>query len=178
MPHFYIMVFYIIGYFGSGKSTIGRKLARKLNCDFFDTDRMVEERFNLNEFDVFQKYGADLYRQTEVEVIQQLQGLTNAVISCGGGLPCHSNNIDFINHHGKSIYIKMSPKSLAIRLFNARKKRALIQDHLKSLEKVEEFIVSQLVTQELIFNQAHIEIKGENINVDKIVQLIGVELGK
>ncbi len=157
---------------GSGKSTVGRKLAKRLNCPFFDTDRMIEERFNLSEYEIIQKYGFSLYQQTEVEVIRELQSLNDGVVSCGGDLPCNSDNMKRINMHGVSIYIQMSPKSLSIRLFNARKKRAQIEHYIQNLETLEQFVENQLQSHERYFLQAHLQIKGENLQIENLVKVI------
>lgn len=166
------MIYYLIGYMGSGKSTLGRKLANKLGCPFFDTDRMIEERFNLPEFEIFEKYGEDLYHKTEVEVLRSLATHESAVVSCGGGLAGYKDNMSLIQQTGKSIYIKMAPKSLANRLFNARKKRAQIQPYLDCVETLEEFVTEQLKTQEPYFEKSSYSIKGESLHVDDLVQLI------
>ncbi len=157
---------------GCGKSTIGRRLAKKLDYDFFDTDRMIEERFNLPECEVFHKYGSDLYHQTEVEVLKYLFTLDNVVISCGGELPYYHDNIALLNQYGETIWIKMSSKSLAIRLFSARKKRAQIQAHLSNIEQLEAFVIDQLNQYNLCFSKAKHVIKGENLQIDELVQLI------
>ena len=174
MPSFFMVVF-LIGYMGSGKSTIGRKLANKLNFQFYDTDRMVEERFNLNEFEIYQKYGVELYRQTEKEIIHSFNNLKNVIVACGGDLPCYTDNMDKLNKIGKTIYIKMSPKSLAIRLFNARKKRISIQPYLKKMEELETYIENQLQIQELVFNQATFVSKGESVNIEYLISIVGLE---
>jgi shikimate kinase len=157
---------------GSGKSTVGRKLANKLNCPFFDTDRLIEERFNLPEYEIIQKYGDLLFHQTEVEIMRELQSLQDAVISCGGDLPCYGDNMKSINAHGTSIYIQMSPKSLAIRLFNARKKRAQIESYIQDLEILEQYVENQLQSHEEYFNQAHLQIKGENLQMENLIKMI------
>lgn len=163
------MVFYLIGYMGSGKSTLGRKLAKKLEVQFFDTDRMVEERFNLPEFEIYQKYGVSIFRQTEMEIIQEFGQVVNAVVSCGGELPLFLDNMEVLNGMGKTVYVKMSPKSLAIRLFGARKKRYGIQQHLSSVADLEVFIQDQLQQFEFVYNQAQLVVKGESVNVDSVM---------
>lgn len=157
---------------GSGKSTVGRKLANKLSYPFFDTDRMVEERFNLPEFEIFQKYGDLLFHQTEVEIIRELQSLQDAVISCGGDLPCFGENIKTINNHGVTIYIQMSPKSLANRLYSARKKRAQVDCYIHSLMLLEQFVEQQLQVNKCYYEQAHIHLKGENLQMELLIKMI------
>ncbi len=157
---------------GSGKSTVGRKLANKLNCPFFDTDRLIEERFNLPECEIIQKYGDSLFHQTEVEILREFQSLQDAVISCGGDLPCYADNMERINAQGTSIYIQMSPKSLSIRLFNARKKRAQIERHVHDLDSLEQYVETQLKHQERYYAEAHLRIKGEDLQMERLIQLI------
>jgi shikimate kinase len=157
---------------GSGKSTVGRKLANKLNYPFFDTDRLIEERFNLPECEIIQKYGDSLFHQTEVEILREFHSLQDAVVSCGGDLPCYADNMKSINANGTSIYIQMSPKSLAIRLFNARKKRAQIEQHVRDLESLEHFVETQLKSHDRYYAQAHLRIKGEDLQVDRLIQMI------
>lgn len=166
------MIYYLVGYMGSGKSTLGRKLAKKLDCPFFDTDRMIEERFNLPEFEIFEKYGEELYHRTEVEILRSLASQESAIVSCGGELAGYDDNMSFIQQTGKSIYIKMAPKSLANRLFHARKKRAQIQSYLDCIESLEKFVMEQLLFQEPYFEKSSYCIKGENLHVDDLVQLV------
>jgi hypothetical protein len=66
----------------------------------------------------------------------------------------------------------MSPKSLAIRLFNARKKRAQIEQHVRDLESLEHFVETQLKSHDRYYAQAHLRIKGEDLQVDRLIQMI------
>lgn len=168
------MKYFIIGFMGSGKSTVGRKLANRLHFQFFDTDRMVEECFNLPEHEIYSKYGSEIYHKTELEVLTNLCNTDNAVISCGGELPYYYNNIDLINKHGKTIWINMSAKSLANRLFCARKKRVQIQDYIQDIQLLEEFVGLQNLKLKPYFSKAKYEIKGENIQIDELIHLLKI----
>ncbi|MBR0330193.1 MAG: shikimate kinase, partial [Alistipes sp.] len=85
---------FLVGYMGCGKSTIGRKLARRLGVPFIDTDSRVEEREGATVFDIFHYEGESYFRQVEREVMESAAQEGMAVISTGGGLPAWSDNME------------------------------------------------------------------------------------
>ena len=70
----------------SGKSTVGKKLAKRLNYDFVDTDKWIENKYRLSVGGIFAKYGEEVFRSFEKEALQELIAKDNIVISTGGGL--------------------------------------------------------------------------------------------
>ena len=75
----------LIGMMASGKSTIGRLLAKKLNLKFFDTDFIIEKKVKMRIFEIFQKKGEPYFRNLEKKIILNLLNKNNCVISLGGG---------------------------------------------------------------------------------------------
>lgn len=122
------MLIYLIGYMGSGKTTIGPRLANGLGFHFLDLDVYIEEKYRLSIKDFFQKYGEDKFRKIENEALIETFRLNNYIISTGGGTACFFNNISLINQHGISVYLKLSPEILVHRLKNSRKPRPLVKD--------------------------------------------------
>ncbi|SJZ95717.1 shikimate kinase [Porphyromonas crevioricanis] len=107
---------YLVGYMGSGKSTVGRYLADILGFRFIDTDFFIENRFRQRVQDMFASVGEEVFRRREKVVIEELSGMTNAVIATGGGLPCFHNNMQLMNDTGITVYLKVTNEILAKRL--------------------------------------------------------------
>ena len=91
---------FLVGYMGCGKSTLGRKLARRLGVDFIDTDALVEEREGASVADVFRYEGEERFREAERRVLDEvIAGASFAVVSTGGGLPTWRDNL-YLRHVG------------------------------------------------------------------------------
>src|SRR5208337_5165979 len=100
------MRIFLIGFMGSGKTTIGKQLASSLGYRFLDSDFEIQKQFDLKISDIFEKFGEERFREAEKEWISNIHEYDNIVISTGGGLPCHFNNIGLMNHLCITIYLK------------------------------------------------------------------------
>lgn len=158
---------------GSGKTTIGKKLATRLGFLFIDLDGFIENKYRITIPELFNKYDEDAFRLVEHQSLQETFSFSNAVISTGGGTPCFYNNMELINQYGISVYIEMHKKSLYDRLINSKKKRPLLTD--KSPEQIMNFIHNQLAERESFYKQSKLIIKGESIDIDKLVELINID---
>lgn len=165
---------YLVGYMGSGKSTVGRQLASKLGFTHLDLDDFFEETYKISIMDFFKKYDEMAFRQIETSMLQKTLEISNYVISTGGGTPCFNNNMELINRHGLSVYIKMHPKSLFTRLKYARRPRprtsALDDDALMQR------ILDDLAVRETFYQRAAMEFKGENIDVNALAAEVAKRL--
>jgi shikimate kinase len=133
---------YLTGYMGSGKSTFGRLLARELDCGFIDLDKYIEEQENMSISEIFARYGEEKFREIERQAVHESKNFGKTVIATGGGVPCYFNNMEIMNRHGFTIYLKVSPPALADRLMPGREHRPLIAG--KNKEEMLEFISSSL----------------------------------
>jgi len=124
---------------------------------------MLEERYKISVYDCFEKYGEDAFRQLEYNILKEALQQDNVVIATGGGAPCFSNAMTLINENGFSIYIEMSPKSLVHRLLHAKVTRPLTKN--KTEEELSIFVNEQLTFREPFYKQAHLTVKGENIDI-------------
>ena len=144
--------FFLVGYMGSGKTTVGKQLAKKLNLQFIDMDLFIETRFHKNISAIFEEKGEVNFREIERKALHEIIDFENVVISTGGGLPCFFDNMDVMNKTGTTIYLKVSIEELANRLKNGKQKRPLIKD--KKPEEIKNFIAGHLKEREVFYNKA------------------------
>lgn len=164
------MRIYLIGFMGSGKTTLGRRLARKLGYDFMDLDLELENQSGMSIPDIFRTAGEAGFREMERVQLQATALRDNLVIATGGGTPCFFDNMEFIRNHGKAVYLRMSHLSLAHRLNDAFVKRPLLEN-LQGKE-LEDYIQAKLAEREPCYLKAHCVIKGETAKPDHIIALV------
>ena len=87
----------IIGYMGSGKTTVGRALAHNLGLSFYDLDWYIESRMHKTVKQLFDEKGEAGFRLIERNLLHELAEFENIVISCGGGTPCFFDNMAYLN---------------------------------------------------------------------------------
>lgn len=161
---------FLIGFMGSGKTTLGRKLASRLGYMFMDLDHIFEAQEGMTIGEYFAKYGEDAFRQLESEVLKNNPYPENAVIATGGGLPCFFDNIEWMNAHGKTIYIKLAPKTLADRLQNEKDERPLLRE--RHGEALVQFIAEKLEEREPYYNKANIIANGLSLTAERVEELL------
>ena len=164
------MKIFLIGFMGSGKTTLGRKLASRMGYEFIDLDHKLEQQVELSIAEYFQIFGEDAFRKLESDVLKRTAYPENAIVSTGGGLPCYFDNMDWMKANGKSVYIKLSPKTLADRLETGKEERPLLQD--KHGDALVAFIEQKLVEREGFYSQASIIIDGLSLTAERLEQVI------
>lgn len=162
------MLIYLVGYMGSGKTTLGEKTARKLNHSFFDMDQLIEKKANKSISRIFEEAGENRFRELEREVLQETFSMQNTLIACGGGTPCFYDNMDQMNKHGISVYLHLSAGSLFHRLAPGKLQRPRIA-HLPDLPLME-FIINELDKRVGFYRKAKLIIKGENLKPEELAQ--------
>ncbi|WP_221932403.1 shikimate kinase [Carboxylicivirga sp. M1479] len=161
---------FLIGFMGSGKSTLGKRLKSELGWDFLDLDDYFEDRFNTSIKQYFAEFGEEAFRKAEQQMLAEVSHKEKVVIATGGGAPCYFDNMQVMNKSGLSIYIKLSINTLANRLSSAKQVRPLIIG--KSGEELKEFISTKLAERESYYNQAQIIADGDVLGVDGFVRII------
>lgn len=165
------MRIYIIGYMGSGKSTVSEKLAKKLDLLRFDLDELFEQRFKIDINRFFEKYDETLFRKLESRLLKETILLNKVVIATGGGTPCFYNNMELMKQFGITVYLEMNPKSLVNRLQASKRKRPLMRGK-SSADQLLEYVQNHLRNRNIWYSQADIIIKGESVDVDELANRI------
>jgi shikimate kinase len=170
------MKIFLIGYMGSGKSTVGKKLAKLLNYDFLDHDELIEKAVGKSVYEIFNEDGEDRFREMEHNMLISLMSKDNVVISTGGGTPCHYNNMELMNENGLTIYLKMSANTLVSRLRSAKTDRPLVSG--KSAEELYGFIISHLENREPFYAEAQYKVKAKDLNINELADFIRKDIEK
>ncbi len=133
---------------GSGKTSIGKILAKKNHLSFLDTDHEIIRSSGYSIPDIFEKFGEEYFRELETKQLKEMYGMKNHVISTGGGIILKKQNIELIKDLGIVIFLDISINSQINRVKN-RKNRPLIndnnlKDNLLSLKKIRDPIYKKI----------------------------------
>lgn len=128
------MKIYLVGFMGSGKTTIGRELAARIDAPFFDLDELVEAAEKLSIKDIFAQHGETYFRKRERDILRSTKNLDAAVIATGGGTFTFDENIQFIQSEGMSVYLSAPYALLRARVADKAGERPLFTDDLATHE--------------------------------------------
>lgn len=164
----------LIGYMGSGKSTVGKILAARLNYSFMDLDEQIELSENMPIPEIFKKKGEIYFRKLENKVLKNLLSNPGSfVLATGGGTPCYGNSLELMLNSPDTgvVYLKTSIPVLSERLFESRNRRPLLE-HLESMEEMKNFIGIHLFERSHFYNQADFIIETKEIPPAEVAEII------
>jgi len=156
----------LIGFMGVGKSTLGKKVANKMDLPFIDSDRVIEEKYQKSIGEIFTEHGESYFRTLENDFISSLENKDEFVLATGGGMPCFGKNMELLNELGTTFYLERSPKELANRLFNAKARRPLIEG--MEQEELVTFIEDKLSVRDEYYKTAKVILGREDQTVGVI----------
>ncbi|OUN77794.1 shikimate kinase [Alistipes sp. An54] len=163
---------FLVGYMGCGKSTLGRRLARRLGVPFLDTDTLIEAREGASVSDLFRYEGEAHFREVERAVLEEaIVGNESAVVSTGGGLPVWRDNMERMNAAGRTIYLRRSAENIAGRLSPyGRRKRPRLQG--LNDEELVAFMTRDMAERDPFYGRATLVIECDRLSDDEIVARI------
>lgn len=162
---------FLVGFMGSGKSTFGKELAKKLSWDFFDLDEVIQSIHHQSIPDLFSTLGEPRFRELEKEVLYGFEKMKAPfVLACGGGTPCFFDNMEWMKSKGEVLFIDTPPDELLRRLKGTETGRPV----LKALnpERFEEEMLILLEKRRPFYLQAP-WILGKNLaNSDEVIHML------
>ncbi len=163
------MVIALLGYMGSGKSTVGKALAAGLGVPFTDLDHYLEGRLGQTISAVFQAKGELYFRKKEHELLREwLETHDSGVLALGGGTPCYAGNMDLLLAYTPHVvYLQMSVPGLVARLRDEQENRPLVA-HLTA-EELPEFIGKHLFERTPFYARAPYTIISDHQSPEAIV---------
>lgn len=167
------MRLFLIGFMGSGKSTMGRALASQLDLTFIDLDSFLEEKYFKTIPQIFAEEGEEGFRKKERKVLEEVCSFDNVIVATGGGAPCFFDNMDLMNNSGYCIFLDVQVSSLVSRLLHARVERPLIKG--KSAEELEAFIGLTMEKRRPFYEKAKYILRGSEITTNQIIELLTPE---
>ena len=159
---------FLIGYMGSGKSTLGRKLAQEMNVEFLDLDILIEKGLGLKINEIFLKKGESFFRQKERDYLTKYCLDTQSIVATGGGTPCFFDNNNIMNSKGITIYLKVSCHELVRRLQFNQNRPLLFKNKLN----LKDFVNNQIIERERHYQKSQYIIESDCISVNQIYDLL------
>lgn len=157
----------LIGFMGSGKTVVGKRLAKRLGYIFIDTDKIIEDRSGKSITEIFRQYGESYFRELEARLVKDLSGIEGHVISTGGGIVVNRENILSFKKHGFMIcWLKASPETIHNRIKNQTHRPLIdVENPLNEIKRL-------LATREKLYAEADISVDTDGMEADKIVDII------
>ena len=147
---------FLVGLPGVGKTVVGRRLARRLGREFLDTDEEITTLYHTSISKMFETCGVEKFRKRERATLLSLLCKSNVVISTGGGLPIHEDNMDLMLVKGTVVYLTCPLRTLSERLYCVKESRPLVA-HL-DLEGIFSYLERTHSERDPYYSRAHFSI--------------------
>lgn len=170
MPQHNPRSIYLTGFMGSGKTTVGKQLARLLQYDFIDLDEYLQQQENATITQLFEEKGESYFRERESAYLRRFDASQQKVIATGGGTPCFLNNMKWMNEQGTTVYLKAAPALLADRLRNEQVHRPLLQG--KTGQDAFIYICEKLAEREKYYMSAKIIVEAASLTGRKLLEAL------
>ena len=154
---------FLIGFMGCGKTTLGKALAKAMDRDFIDLDRYIEGRFHATVTQFFAMRGEEGFRDMERRMLHEVADFEDVVVACGGGTPCHFDNMAHMLSHGLTIHLTTPLPLLVARLKlpGSRQRRPLLSD--KTDEELIDYVTGALAVRNPYYTQAELTFDSSRI---------------
>jgi shikimate kinase len=162
------MSVFLIGYMGSGKSTIGNGLSVIMNIPFFDLDSVIEKKIGMTIHNIFREKGEHFFREQEHSILTNLNLDNKSIIAAGGGTPCFFDNHNFMKKMGSTVYLKVTPNELCNRLQLDDKRPLLFNNKLN----LKDFVHEQLFERDKYYQMSDYTIESDNISINQVHELV------
>ncbi len=163
-------IIFLIGFMGSGKTTLGKHLAQALDWSFVDLDQHIEEQEQTTIAALFENLGEAGFRRLERFHLHNFALHHHLVLACGGGTPCFLDNMDWMLRRGLTVYLRFSPEDLYHRLRNATDARPLLRN--KNEKALMDFIEQKLTERSPDYERAAILFDPGNRNETETLEAL------
>ncbi len=162
----------LVGFMGTGKTAVGKALARKLNRQFVELDSLIEQKAGKTIPEIFQQDGEIAFRELEIETTKEVSRNKNLVIACGGGVVLNKINIDRLRKEAIIVYLTASPKVIIKRTSTGKNERPLLNVPNRASE-IREFLKFR---KPFYKRAADIKIDTSKLDIDAVAEQIIMKL--
>jgi len=141
-------------------------MGKELNMSFIDLDAFIEQKYLKTISQLFDEMGEEGFRKIEREVLHEVAQFENTLISTGGGTPCFFDNMEYMNAHGDTVYLRTSVRELRDRLKMSRSKRPLIKS--KTDKELESSIAEMLEKRDVFYMKAKYILDTDDLNPNNL----------
>ncbi len=154
----------LTGFMASGKTSVGKILAAKLNMKYIDVDETIEKNTKQTITDIFKQHGETVFRDMETKAIKCVAMLDHYVISIGGGAVMRAENMHELRSNGKLVYLSASPEAILKRIGDAST-RPLLAHEADKLKKIKEM----LAHRESYYKECDFQIDTTKLDIKQVV---------
>lgn len=157
---------YLVGFMGTGKTTVGKILADRLKKEFLEMDEVIENENGKKITEIFKVYGEPHFRKLEKELLHKISGKNNLIVSCGGGLVCDKENLAILKNTGIVFNLTASKEMIYERTKKCKDRPLLnVEDPIKKIEDL-------LAMRMPCYSQAHHTINTDTIEPEVVAEKI------
>ncbi|HWP95948.1 MAG TPA: shikimate kinase [Syntrophomonadaceae bacterium] len=157
----------LVGFMGTGKSSVGSRLAQRLNMEFIDMDREIEHLLGMPVDRIFKVYGEKRFRSEERLLAEKLAQRENLVIATGGGVVLESENVQSLRKNGMVICLTADAEDVMKRVNRKKGTRPLLKKNLKLEE-----LVKMMKEREALYGDSDLSINTSGNELDEVVTSI------
>ena len=154
---------FLIGYMGCGKTTLGEALACEMDLTYIDLDQLIEHENGMTITQIFEELGEDRFREIETATLAELTAMTDLIVGCGGGTPCHGKNMALMNETGTTVWLTTSPERITARLLLPEEKCKRPKVSMLPDEAILPFVKRELKERMPCYNQAQLQFDSTDI---------------
>ncbi|MFN8343549.1 MAG: shikimate kinase [Spirosomataceae bacterium] len=161
---------FLIGLPSSGKTTLGKQLARHIRYRFVDTDALIVKEEGMTVNAIFSAKGEAYFRAAEARILRAIRPESKLIIATGGGMPCFHDNMAYIKANGISVFLNVRPEHIVERMLrHEANDRPLYQ---KNDDQLLENIRHKYNERLPFYSQADVVLEGENIHIRQLTEAV------
>lgn len=158
---------YLVGFMGTGKTTVGKLLAKRLGCDLVDVDEEIVSKQQMPISKIFEEFGEECFRNIETQTLVEVSKKSRTVVSCGGGIVLKPENIEILRQTGVCVLLTAQPQTILERVSNDTSRPLL--SNVSGVEQIE----NMLEKREAYYrNAAEITVQTDGKQAEEIVSEI------
>ncbi len=158
---------------GAGKSSLGKALSKRIHWSFTDLDEEIATKLGMTIPEIFLTKGEQFFREQETKALHSLGARQNIVVSTGGGTPCYNNNMHLMHQLGRTVFLDVPAKTLALRLQREIDHRPVLLEAIRNGHSLESFVAQKLKSRMPFYHQSDFV-----VSADKPVVVLVEELYK